>query len=214
MLVCSFITSLSKNKQEKNPYMMSLFYFYFCFMISATWNKYLSWNNSMREKLKKMTMHFQMTCFRNPSYSLLFHMNNSWILLLDQITPSSSVLSFKGSPYWMAPEVPNLAFSLCMFFFFSLFMYNQVYYPFLISNCFYSGYNEPQWVQPGSGYMEPWMHNSWDGNIKAALEPIWGGGKPTFMQHTCFLFHPLVPTIYLCSHSSWRLVWSWRKRYR
>jgi len=28
-----------------------------------------------------------------------------------------------------------------------------------------AGYHEWQWVQSLSGYLEPWLYNTWDGNL-------------------------------------------------
>lgn len=119
-----------------------------------------------------------------------------FFVLLHQITACSSMLSFKGSPYWMAPEVYYLCLSRsqhnplssshspahyphCLFAFWTFcFSYECSLMCMLLMflSCFLiSGCNEYKWLQSCCWYLEFGMYNSWNGNVQTTMEPVWGG---------------------------------------
>lgn len=82
-----------------------------------------------------------------------------------QITGQSCPLSFKGSPYWMAPEV-GIVIEVCACF--SILVIFVDILKFI--TCL--GYKEFKWLQSSCGYMESWVHSFGDGHYKASLESV------------------------------------------
>lgn len=97
-------------------------------------------------------------------YQSLFY---NLILCALQITGQSCPLSFKGSPYWMAPEVRLIKIFILIFFTTCCLMDYLIF-----TSVAFPGYKELKWSQPCCGYMESWVHGFGNGYNKTTLESV------------------------------------------
>lgn len=143
-------------------------------------NKYAQWTiESFKSLVDYYTTHLSI------SSRLYVHIMGFWdwfliVLVLVQITSASSMLSFKGSPYWMAPEVwssPYLLDACSLFYVGGIFSSASSCCHRYVMFCMIPGCYEYMWLQSCSGYMELGMYNSWNGYIKTTLESVWRGMK-------------------------------------
>lgn len=90
-------------------------------------------------------------------------------LFLSQLTGQAAELSLKGSPYWMAPEVPSFA------------TLNRVECGFdsdiTICSAAYASCNaegQQLWSCTCSWYLESGLYDHWNVHRKTSLEWLWG----------------------------------------